>query len=288
MNRGLFPFVVLASLILLAGCTIIVTPFEPDADIVSAQAPSGSPTAVASGSLAPGEIIYYQVNVSSSVAGASDVIYYEVDVGNNETQDLANTIALRLYSSGGGVLASSVSHDGFTSGSAAEANLTGLATEDGVAFERQGIGFNWLCLGPCTIGSSTTSTRYVRLENVSSSSRSYALFAYGQEFSDTGETANNSTVNPPPLDPIADAGAIELLGDVDYFYVEQAGFLNFASTSAAEFDLVAEVISSGGELQSRMTPGGGSNVFVGEFVLVYSRGGWAGSPEASRYDLFYD
>jgi hypothetical protein len=292
MNRGLFSFVVpaslIASLILLTGCTIVVTPFQPDADIVSAQAPSGNPTPVASGSLAPGAAIFYQVNVSSSVAGASDVIYYEVDVGDNETQDLANTVALRLYSSGGSVLASSVSHEGFTSGSAAEANLTGLSTEEGVIFDRQAIGFNWQCFGPCIIGSSTTSTRYVRLENVSSTSRAYALYAYGQEFSDTGEPANNSTGSAPTLDPAGDGGAIEILGDVDYFYVEQPGFLNFASGAAPELDLVAEVLSSGGALQSRMTPGGGDNVFVGELVRVYSRGGWAGSPEAAGYDLFYE
>jgi hypothetical protein len=291
MNRGLFSFVVpaslIASLILLAGCTIVVTPIEPDAT-VSAQAPGGTPSPVASGSLAPGEAIFYQVNVSSSVAGASDVIYYEVDVGDNGTQDLANTIALRLYSSGGGVLASSVSHEGFTSGSAAEATLSGMVAEEGALIERQGIGFSWQCFGPCIIASSATSTRYVRLENVSSTSRAYALYAYGQEFSDTGEPANNSPASAPSLVPTGDGGVIELLGDVDYYFVEQAGFLNFASGAAPELDLIAEVLTSGGDFVLRMTPGGREEVFAGELVLVYSRSGWAGSPEAAGYDLFYD
>lgn len=281
MNRRLSCLVAFASLIVLTGCTVSTrggSVFEPDATEVAAVAPSTDPQRVASGTLVPGETHFYQVTVSPSVADASDLIYYDIDVGRDTQQNGANVISLRRYSSSGTVLASSVSSAGFTLDTGAEATSSGLEAK---SVEPQAIGIEWFCYGPCIIESAASGARYVRVQNVSEVERTYDLYAYGLEFQDTNEPGNdNSAVALGDVD----SGAIEVLGDEDWFQVTQPGQLFFDSTAAAELRLRAQIIRNGQPLVN-LPPGGDAFVQVGDQVVVTSTTDWAGSPQASSYHV---
>ena len=278
MNRGLSILFVAASLIVLAGCSISVEPFEPEATVVNAQPPSDDPPAVATGSLAPGESVFYRVNVPGPVATASEIMVYDLDVANDSTQNGSNLFSLRLYNTGGGLLASSVSHTGFTSGAGAD---TSSLSSTG-ALQPQGLSIAWQCLGPCII-SPTPFDRYIRIENISNDAWAYSLFAFGEVYSDTNETNNNTESGATSLSTF-DEGAIETIGDVDFYRVQADGELFFDSLAAASLGLRAEVSGPGGP-DELLLPGESVFVVAGDLVEVYSSTNWAGSPQASGYSL---
>jgi hypothetical protein len=278
MNRGLFSFVVpaslIASLILLAGCTIVVEPFDPVTRPVSASADPLSP--VQTVTLGSSEEVWYEVSVSSNLVSSSDVIYFEA-----EPQGFADTsgvLSLRLYASSGTVLASSVSPAGFGAGTT---TLTSASASEFSPAIVNAVN----CRGPCIILPSASGTFLIRVRNISGSTITVNFFAFGDQFADGNEPFNDSEQGAVGLVVNdEDTGAIETLGDVDWYVVNERGTFLFTSLSSAE--LRAEVWD-GSVLVDTLSPGESVEVRVGDEIAVFSAGNFAGPPGSDGQGTFY-
>jgi hypothetical protein len=278
MSRGLFSSVVpvslIASLILLAGCTVVVEPFEPETQPISASADPLSP--VDTVTLGSSEEIWYEVSVSSSLASSSDVIYFEA-----EPQGFADTsgvLSLRRYASSGTVLASSVSPAGFGAGTT---TLTSVSSSEFSPAIVNAVN----CRGPCIILPSTSGTFLIRVRNISGGTITVNFFAFGDQFADGNEPFNDTEDGAVGLflDDV-DTGAIETLGDIDWYVVNDPGTFLFTSLSSAE--LRAEVWD-GNVLVDTLSPGETEGVRVGDEIAIFSAGNFAGPPGSDGEGTFY-
>lgn len=207
----------------------------------------------------------YLVSVSGAAA-SSDLLYLEVDTEN---------AAIIVYNTGGTALASSTTADRFVAGGGAAARFSTSAI--GVAIE---------CRGSCVIFEATSASYYVEIVNETGSSLNYQFYAYGDEYVDEYEPSNDVPAGAPDLSS-SDSGAIETLGDVDYFYVTSSGTLTFTSTSSLA--LRAEVSDAGGAVVATLSPGQSTTVFASDEIRVYESGGdAAAASSASRYNLVID
>lgn len=256
----------------LTACSVTVV-FDPPTEPVSATSPSANPTAVASGTLSAGSTAWYDVSVSSQRAAEGDVVYLEVDAGRDATTDAGDVLRVRVYTSSGSVTATSDSPDGFASGSVAPTAAAGL--------EPQAISVTYGCFGSCVILPAQAGNYIVRVTNLSSSSVSYDFYAYMNDEQDTGENVNDGS--PGVGLSSFDSGAIETIGDEDYYEILAGGQLFFDSASA--LDLRADVIE-GSTVVATLQPGDPSfRVVTGDEVVVYALSGQAGAPAASNYSL---
>ena len=239
-----------------------------------------TPEALASGTLEPqsGER-FYRVQVPRSLGEDSDVVYFEIDVGSDGDADTgSDAIALRLYTEAGNIAASSGSPDGFsTSDEAAESF--------GPRFLPQAIGTQLGCIGPCIIWPSNPGYAFISLENrlEVGGELSYTLYAYVEDFQDSNEPFNDRAANAVTITGSDYSGAIETLGDVDYWRAPSSGTLFFDTDPDSILDLRAELI--GDPLEDPIAPGGSLEVVAGDLIRVFSASRWAGPPAASNYFL---
>ena len=167
------------------GCTPVTAGTNPDSPAVS----------VFMGSNATATFV---VSVPSSVR-SRDVIQFEV----------GGSARLEVLGSGGSVLYSSASPDVFFAGGGA------LAAPSEV--EPAAVAVGRVCGGPCVIDPAPASSYLVRVRN-QGPARNVPLFAFGRDFDDTTEPANDSRLTAPSLTDDG-SGAIEFVGDVDLWYV---------------------------------------------------------------------
>lgn len=209
LRRFFVPATALVVALLLAGCQITIGPtptFPPSlAGSVTAQVTT-TPTAQATGTLAPGDVRYYRVDVPT----ARDLLYAEVGGGSG--------LRVALYTAGGSLRAVSQS-PAFFAGSVASLS-TAEASDVGAA----SISVAFPCLGPCAATVPTSSTFYAAVTNTSGGTRAFELFAYTMDETDQNEP-NDATASATVLFGAgSDQGAIEVLGDVDTFrYQATAG-----------------------------------------------------------------
>ncbi len=238
---------------------------DPDATVRTGADPMVS---VATFNLAPGENVLVQVNIAP-VTGRQ-LLYIE----------LGANVDLEVGDASRALLASSSSPEYFARGRA------GLR---GASIEPQRIQLDVQCRGSCVIleprGSNTF---YALIRNTSGARQTVPLFAYMEFYSDEFEPMNNSIDGAAPLPvgvDLAESGAIETLGDVDYWRVTSSGRVLFASPET-NIGIQAELLSSSGtSLGGPYGAGSEFDVTVGQIIVVRSSLDRAAAPADSAYQL---
>jgi hypothetical protein len=275
-HRRLPSFVAVAALALvLSACQITITPgptWPPSlAGTLTAQVTS-NPTAQASDTLSPGAVRYYRVNVPE----ARGLLYGEVsDVSGLRVSLLGSSGSLQAVSDTRAYFAASV----------AGLSMADLAADVGGS----SIDVAFACVGPCAAVVPSATTYYIAVANVSGSTRSYDVFAYTMDETDLNEP-NDASLSPTPLVGAgSDLGAIEVLGDVDYFEYEAVGggafyvvFTPYDLDLGLELDIVGctECVVLDGT-SGRQVEG----LLDGDVLRVRSAAGRAGPSATSGYAI---
>lgn len=200
----------LAGCLLLAGCSTPVSNPFPDAIAISA---TDDPLVPADSRQVGGESsVVYQVDLST-VNG--DLVYFELD----------QPLDLTVYYSSAVAYASSHSADGFAAG------LDGLSPAAAMVAP-QAIGVDVICRGSCVISDDLSGTVYVEVENHNVSASNIDLYVFGDAYADLGEPDNDAAATATTL-LTSDEGAIETLGDADYYRVPADGTLSFTTGPTA-------------------------------------------------------
>lgn len=247
--------------VVLVACTITVTPRFPDATRV--ETTTNRNVAVDDGTLAGGQSAIYAVRISGS---AGPLAYFEV---NRE-------LAMRVYGPTGAPYASSSSASYFEAGFGAASTALGEVEAQGITVLRE-------CRGSCVIRPARSETVYVELTNTRSSSVSYAFYAYTEDYMDDNEPGNGTAADAVPFDRV-ESGALETLGDRDYFRVEQTGQLFFDAPNPA-IAAQAEIFDSAGRLLATLRGGEQFGVVAGDLIRVSSSTNRAGPSAESAYYL---
>jgi hypothetical protein len=274
-RRPWFTATLVSLTLVLAACEITVSPpptptWPPTfAGSLEAQA-TFTPTAQASGTLAPGATRYYDLDVDVQ----RDLVYAEV-AGSSD-------LRVTIFTSGGTRLAVSESPDYF----GASLNAIGASAAD---LGASSISVEFQCLGPCAAVPSAASSYVVAVTNTGNSSRSFEVFAY--TFNETDENEPNDAVGSATLLNGAGnyRGAIEVLGDVDHFeYNATAGgsffvvFQPFDMALGLELEILdceeCEILDGSTGFQVE-------GLLDGDILRVRSAAGRAGPSASSGYSL---
>ncbi|HEX7001392.1 MAG TPA: hypothetical protein VF164_06820 [Trueperaceae bacterium] len=183
-----------------------------------------------------------------------------------------------LASAGGTVLYSSHSRDFFAAGSLGPFVAPSLLQPSAINVSRT-------CGGSCVLIEGSASEYVVRVTN-DGSSGVVSLYAFGRDFDDTTEPANDFTSTAPVIAGDG-VGAIEYVGDEDVWKSAFTGDVSFTAPTAT-IDLLAEVYNTVGQpVAGPYSPGTEFLVYADEYVLVRaadpSQAAVAGK---SRYNLF--
>ena len=107
---------------------------------------------------------------------------------------------------------------------------------------------------------------YVQVTNDSTSMVDARLDVFATSFRDTTEPFNFDLVSPPTIPAGGfDKGAIETVGDVDYWDIPGTAQVIF---SPQDFPTEAHVVNASGEPQVELPPGEAVTVFGDEFIRV--------------------
>jgi hypothetical protein len=231
----------------------------PGAEQVSAGTDPNS--AADSDSVAGNGSKVYDVTVSGGAA-SSDLLYLELDT---------ESASLVVYNSAGTAIASSADASGFIAGGSA--SVLGTA----------GIDVAVICRGSCVILEASAGSYFVEVNNQTGGTLNFDLYAFGDPFQDDNEPSNDLPATAPTLGT-GDEGAIETLGDEDWFIVNTGGLVRFESTS--DLDLRATVSKANGDPIASLSPGQATTVLATDRVRVYEIGGDAAGPAGeSGYSL---
>lgn len=255
--------------LVLAGCRTV--PFEPDvAATFDAQLmnwPGGKPEPQASDLLLPaGSTAYYAIEFG---AGRSDLLYAEVVADG--------PLRVSLLNARGGTLARSTSSEVFPSDGSGD-----FFTADVEQLDPRSISAEFTCLGPCVAIRAIQSMVYIAVENQGSVSRTFDLYAFTMPFSDLNEPNDGPTTATQVFGPGTASGAIETIGDVDWFVL--GGNSVHAVTFYPDSDKLALRLRIEGSDVS-LGYGGSDVLFPGERFTVASSLGRAGPSASSGYSL---
>ena len=147
----------------------------------------------------------------------------------------------------------------------------------------QAIGIATQCRGACVIRDALADTYYLRIDNTSSASVTYKLYAAVQNYDDAGEFANNTVGGAVSLNG-TDTGALESLGDIDYYRSTVRGNVSFTSASALAPQ--AEIRASDGTLLATLAPGQAyDRLTVNDTIKVFAGNDRAAAAAQSKYTL---
>lgn len=278
MKRVLTLCAVTVVAVVLAACNVTITPPGPPANTIDVTA-NMNPSASVAGPVAisPGQSQVFRVAPGAAVN--ADLVYVELD------RDIELEVLPTSYQS---VIFSANDRSRFARERFGIQSVD-AATEQGL--ESQAVLTNITCRGSCVIqrGSSVSGEFFVRVRNDSGTTSNVSLFAYGDSFGDGTEPANNSTATAPVLGAF-DSGAIETVGDVDFWLTSATGNVNFRTATngpalqAFIVDASGNVVAGGGPF----THGQNIPVFAGDFIRVWTTDSrFAASSARSRYDLEY-
>jgi len=278
-----------AATLTLSACDITITgpPAGPPPPDVTRPAGTDPDSAAWSGTVTRGDSVIFELDVPASVSSGYDVLYLELD--NNLQLELRDP---NTYN----VVASSSSPSYFAKG------MAGLSIAAAGELGAQAIGLLTECRGSCIIiRAPSAKTFYARVVNTTGTSLSTDLYFYGDVEQDTGEPNDQVSSTGIPLSavpfdvyaPSGEQGAIELLGDVDYYSVSQPRNVVFRTVVGNPVDLrvaILKIVYVDGVPTARVVgnPFGQDevfNVFAGEYLKVYSLSGRAGASASSRYTL---
>ncbi len=213
-------------------------------------------------SIAGGATRTYAVDMPASVR---DLFYAEVD---------GSDLRVTLQSASGSTLAVSESPDYF----AATAGALGVAA-DGLA--PMAIETLYQCVGPCAAVRRTASTYRIVVRNLSASTRTFDLFAYTFDHNDTFEPNDASPDAEVLPGPAVYGGAIETLGDEDWFVYTGDDI------RVLEFDALDAVLGLELQVQGTGAPtlssGDTDVIYPDERFRVVSSNGYAGPPASAGY-----
>lgn len=275
-HRRLSSLAAVAALsLVLAACQVTIAPVPTWPPVIAATLdaqPTATPTVQAQGTLAPGATRYFELDV----ADVRDLVYAEVQG--------ASGLRITIYTTGGTRLAVSESATYFG------ASLSALSSS-AAAVGGSSISVEFLCLGPCVAVPSTASSYIVAVTNTTGSTTAFDLFAYTIDAADENE-ANDTEGTATVLNSAeTDQGAIERLGDSDYFVYD--------ATAAGSFFVVFDPfdLELGLELEIVTCPVGEclvldgtigrqvEGLLDGDVLRVTSAAGRAGPSATSGYAI---
>lgn len=285
--------------LVVTACEITVSPLPPPEfppvlhGTVTAQSSLTAPS-VFSGTLAAGETRYYRVAVNT----ANDLLLVDVDGSNLRVALHTGSGSVRAVSNTPTYFAGSVSDLSLSAIDEAQPAFIapGRAVVDGAApaveadlLEPQSLSVNIQCFGPCVatpIGS--TSSYYVSVRNLSTGNRGFDLYAFNYNALDLNEP-NASAGQATPIGAAGDAGAIEWLGDQDWF--RYTGITQFITFHVYDPDLgLRLVIPEEAPNPDTVLDGIGvhtTTIFNGDVFYVHSSLGRAGPTDSSRYNITF-
>lgn len=273
MRRSFFLISLALVGLVLSACKIVVTPIPPpqvDAT-VTATDPGTKPPALWSGSVS-GDGVLIRVNVPASVQNGYDLLYVELD------SDVDLEVRGPSYAN---VIARSENRSYFAQG------LSALSAE-GTEVSGQAIDLLVPCRGSCVIlPANQAGTLFVHVEG----GGTVSLYAYGDFSQDTTEPDNSAINSAPAFDPTAAAGeqgAIETLGDVDYWRVTASGITSMLTAAGDPVGLRIEIVDPTGARVAGggpFAPGTSFQVFANDYLRIYSSQGRAGASATSQYTL---
>lgn len=220
---------------------------EPESVSITANLNSLSPRHTAT--LPPGGALFLEMSVPLSVRNRP-ATYFELSADLRlELRNASNT----------STLASSSSSEFFAAGT------SGLLLGAGSELEPHGIGTTVACRGSCAIFKPSQSSYVGLIVNESANPVSFDVYLYGDDLVDDGESLNDA-LNTAPTLQINDAGAIELIGDVDYFAVPSTRSFSFDPGPGIALRL--EMVDSSGAVTLGPVGTGTYTALAGEFVRV--------------------
>lgn len=268
---------VVGAALLLSACQISVEPLPPPTPNEEVTAGTNDSAALNTRkNLAAGASWLYKIEVPSSVSSGYDVVYFE----------LSEDLDIQVQNAARQTLFSSSSSEYFGRGNAGLASAAGSSSAE---VDAQAITTTVTCRGSCVIfrpGNETTF--YLKVTNSGSSSVTYDLFAFGDDFSDPFEPVNNSRSGAPVLNVglvFNESGALETIGDVDFWYMDNTGQVVFNADSAF-LNIRAELQNSSGIPLDTYRSGDTINVTKGDYLRIYSASDRAGASAASLYSLY--
>jgi hypothetical protein len=248
-------FGAIAAVLLLAGvlggCTITFT-YSPPTTYTNLPADGSAPASPTDTvSLSGQETVDYRVSMS---AVSTDLFHAEAD----------GPVTILVMDSGGQPIASSNNSTYFVGGLGATSlsvrpASSGLAASSVVPSD--------VCNGPCVLTPAQDAYYYVEVTNTSSSTVSVDLYFYGTTYGDSYEPGNDSRTGTPAqltASSTSEGGAIETVGDVDYWKTIDSGSWQFDAANSA-FDMEVYILDSQGNL--RYGP-----YYSGQRIPAY--GGW--------------
>jgi hypothetical protein len=227
-----------------------------EAKTATIDPPTAPPAPIVTANIAVGGTNYFTVTVPADVAASGKAFYIDAF-------PTAADVPLRLtvFSADRKAYASSISKNFFALGE------TALPAAQGLAPATITPGAN-ICLGSCVIQSAKADTFYVRITNPQSTAIQYQLFAFVSGFGDANEDANNAVATATSL-TTTEVGAIEELGDVDYYRVSTAGRTLRFNATVTDLGLQA-IVTRSGTILATLTNTQTAAVQVGDIIEVKS------------------
>ena len=278
----------LAALLLLAGCITTLPPSPPPGPFPNAvNVALGADNAPAvSGDVGPGAADVYKLTLPADLANTNGLLYAEaVPPATGVAPD---ALSLTLFDSTGTAVLASGSADFFGPGGAPSAARVGAARVGA-----QAITVAPICRGPCVLARvpptpNQEDVYYVRVEGAQAAS--YALFLFTSTFADTGEPVNDAR-NTAVTVTGSETGALETLGDEDFYRSSAAATRVTLRSSATALSLRAEIYGENGTLIQAVPVG---TPFVSTFaperflVRVFSDARRAAVAGGSTYTLTFE
>lgn len=281
MKRALTLVTIAAAVVVLAACNVTVTPPGPPANTIDVTANMSPNTPVNSAvAVSPGQSQVFNVTVPGAV-NSSQLLYIELD------RDIDLEVLPQSYQT---VSYSASDRSRFSSGRFAVQGAAAAAQE---GFEAQSIVKSVTCRGSCVIvkGGDLGSEFYVRVRNDSGVTASVSLYVYGDVHADGTEPQNDAPGPTAPQLNAFDSGALETVGDIDYWYMPSTGNVAFDTATNGPVLHAFIVNSSGNVVAGSGGPyldGQSIQVVAGEYLRIWTADSrYAASSARSRYDLEY-
>ena len=232
----------LATLLLLAGCVTTLPPSPPPGPFPSAAAVSlgADNTPAVSGDAGPGAADIYRLTLPADLVNTDRLLYAEAVPAAGAATD---ALSLTLFDSAGAAVLSSSSADFFGPGGAPSTARAGAARVGA-----QAIRVAPICRGPCVLARVPQTPNqedvfYVRVEGTQTAP--YALYLFTGPFADTGEPINDAR-NTAVTVTGSETGALETLGDEDFYRSSAAATRVTLSSSASALSPRAEIFLEDG------------------------------------------
>lgn len=183
--------------------------------------------------IAPHGTVHFEIDVSPAVAAAGAALYVELD------RDLPTEVVW--------------AGDTYYSASSDYFSLDPIGPAASAMLKPNAIALLTACRGSCVILESAASTALVSVTNPTDASVAVSLYAFTEDFQDTNEPGNNTPSGAVPLSlGSAESGALETIGDIDYFQVNADGELGLWGN--ATINIVFYLYDAAGQEQASFSP----------------------------------